>query len=685
MNLSSRSALSGLLAIALAIPFIQGRLICVAESPLVATPIAWPEQLERDVKFLADDALHGRDSAAASIELAADYIAERFRSLGLETSLYDQTPFQPVKIPLGPQPGDAAKNWAVISGIAASTGDSTRSISLGLDDGLMPSSIGLRSGQAEGDVAFVGYGVTAPELAYDDYEGLDVSGKVVIVLRKEPGPNDAESPFGGKESTRHAWFRTKIDNAIEHGVSAILLVNDRSSRDADIERVDARIEIERRSEQTTTKRLAELPAEADEQRELLEQRLQTIASVLAGLSRERDEAERGLMAIDTGSRGTKSSSSIPVVSIARDVADELLRASLGTSLESLEAQIDTSYRPASQTLGSVHVKLQVEIGSSETTSYNVIASLPGRGPLANQSVVLGAHYDHVGMGGPGSLAPGTYAVHNGADDNASGTATMMAVASRLVDRLANVASHRRIVFIAFTGEERGLLGSKQYCRAPRFSLDQTVAMINLDMVGRLQDNELTVYGVGTATEFPSLVEELNEQLQFSLIQHTTGYGPSDHQSFYQAGVPVLFFFTGVHRDYHRPSDDFEKINFGGMTRITDMVEAVTARLATSESRPAYAATTKHFEIHHQKTAYLGVTLSEQANQVLLSAIVPNSPAERGGLEPGDRVWRIGDRQIQRVSELLEIVRNQSPGDQLELQIMRGDNAINIDVTLEARP
>ncbi len=166
--------------------------------------------------------------------------------------------------------------------------------------------------------------------------------------------------------------------------------------------------------------------------------------------------------------------------------------------------------------------------------------------------------------------------------------------------------HRRIIFIAFTGEERGLVGSKHYVRSPGFRSESTVAMVNMDMVGRLRDNELTVYGTGSAPMMNEILDQANERQQFNLFQVATGYGPSDHQSFYEAGIPVMFFFTGLHNDYHRPTDDFDKINFGGLTRITDTVSEVTFQLATRENRPQYAKTEGLAKIRRQMTAYLGV-------------------------------------------------------------------------------
>jgi hypothetical protein len=465
----------------------------------------------------------------------------------------------------------------------------------------------------------------------------------------------------------------------------VLLVNDRASRDEAVRKVEEKIEAERRRARETSKALNDLPNEAANARESLGERLERIEASIEGLRKEREAAARGLLEVGEAGRRPESKTGIPVVSLARDVADELLRATINRSLESLERVIDETYRPHSRLLEGVTLELRSRVADSTATSDNVLGVLEGQGPLAEQTVVVGAHYDHVGMGGFGSLAPGTYAVHNGADDNASGTAMLMAVANRLGDEFASLSSHRRIVFIAFTAEERGLLGSQAYIRSPRFPLEQTVAMVNLDMVGRLQDNELSVYGTGTADCMDAIVETANASLGFELFKFATGYGPSDHQSFYQAGIPVVFFNTGLHRDYHRPSDDFDKIDFGGMTRITDMVYGVTKQLAVRQDRPGFVETGKRFRIRRQRTAYLGVTLSEKKGRVTLSSVVPEGPADLGGLRAGDWLKQLGDRRVDSTSDVLETLRAQSPGETVEVRVDRDGELRTVDVRLRARP
>jgi C-terminal processing protease CtpA/Prc len=210
-------------------------------------------------------------------------------------------------------------------------------------------------------------------------------------------------------------------------------------------------------------------------------------------------------------------------------------------------------------------------------------------------------------------------------------------------------------------------------------------MVNLDMVGRLRDNELTVYGTGSAKEFDSLIESVNEQGEFNLVKVASGYGPSDHQSFYQKGIPVLFFFTGLHNDYHRPTDDFDKINFGGMSRITDIVSEVTLELATDPQRPEYAETEKSVRIRRQMTAYLGVSLANEGDHVVLSGLEAGSAADRAGLRTGDRLDKLGNRDVKTTEDVLNFMRTRSPGQQVKVSVLRDGKTIEVTVRLDPRP
>ncbi len=650
-----------------------------------------------DLKFLTSDALRGRSSIDPTILEAACYIAERFRGLGLETALFDGSPLQFLDIAVGPHIASDKANFLTITTRGGEKRDDDEITNLTLSRDFTPLAIGASEQTAGGELVWVGYGIRAPEYHYDDYAGIDVQGKVVMMLRKEPGANDPDSPFDGVENTRHAFFETKVATAIDAGASAVLIVNDPTSVEKKVADVQERYQGERERLAKIRKRWLALPADAADAREKLSGQVARIEEMLAE-SDEQNDAARGLLGIvEAGTQakrgearidsstddGPTTRPPIPVLSISRELADRLL----SNQLQNMEAEIDSDWQPRRFELPDVHVRLGVELTPSSVRSPNVIGVLPGRGDLANETLVIGAHYDHVGMGEFGSLAPGTIAIHNGADDNASGTATMLRVAGDLVRKLTGEhapASHRRIVFIAFTGEERGLLGSKHYVEQPRFPLSSTVAMINMDMVGRLNDNELTIYGTGSAAGFEDLLSEVNEDAKFRLVPVRSGYGPSDHSSFYQAGVPVLFFFTGLHTDYHRPSDDFDKLNLIGMDRITDIVSQVSERLATVPERPVYAETEKNVQIRRQLTVSMGVTLSQQPGEVVLSSILATGPAAEAGMRVGDRLIKVGKKPIKRIDDVMNQLRLRSPGDVLRVVVRRDAEEPKFAIKLRAR-
>jgi hypothetical protein len=325
---------------------------------------------------------------------------------------------------------------------------------------------------------------------------------------------------------------------------------------------------------------------------------------------------------------------------------------------------------------------------------NVIGLLPGRDPiLRNEAVIVGAHYDHLGLGGFGSLDPdSTGRVHNGADDNASGTAMLISIA----ERLAAERPARTIVFIAFSGEELGLLGSAYYVNHPIYPLSTTMAMINLDMVGRLRQKRLIVYGSRTATEFPALLDSLNWHAGLDLHAHGDGYGPSDQSSFYAAGRPVLHFFTDLHEDYHRTTDDWQKINVDGFEQVTRFVTGLVTALAdrpggltpvaASTSLSAAPAPASPGGSTQGYGAYLGTVpdMSDSPGGVRLLGVRAGSPAEKAGLRGDDIITRIGDMAVTDLQAMTDALRSHEPGDTVDIVVRRGNDVTTLRATLGSR-
>ncbi len=654
----------------------------------------WQGQLQADLAYLCSDDLRGRSVTDDSIHVAAAYLAERFQQAGLDTDLIAGKPFQEVETFVGIEVGARENNHLEFRSASApgesgldTDGDQDKTLDLDLPLGIEmnPLAMGADRAQAAGRVIFAGYGITAPEFDYDDYANIDVRDAVVIVLRKEPGNTDPASRFDGRRNTPHAYFSTKVSNAIRHGAVGIIIVNDRASVAEAIAKIDdmTRREWARRTQ--LLERLRESPGDASGGPQALADNLAAIDSVIAGYKTDREFAANGLLGISEAGDRPEPNTKIPVVCVSRGAVDQLFQGQKRPTIDAIEQQLDRQQSPSSFELVGVTAGMRVELRSNKRLSNNVLGVIPGRGVLADETVILGAHYDHVGLGGYGSLAPGTIAIHNGADDNASGASALVACARLLGERLQSFDTHRRVLFVAFTAEERGLLGSAHYVRQPRFSMNSTVAMINLDMVGRLRDNELTVYGTGSGDTLDPLVEQANFRHEFNLFKVASGYGPSDHQSFYEAGIPVLFFFTGLHSDYHRPSDDYEKIDFGGMFRITEMVCDVSTQLAIATSRPARVETQKGVTIRRQLTAVLGVTLANQPGGVVLSGLSPGGAATSGGLQVGDQIERLGKAAVRSSTDVIEALRGYSPGDSLDVEILRQGQRYERRIRLQARP
>jgi hypothetical protein len=583
-------------------------------------------RLRADVTFLADDAREGRAPGSAGIEAAADYIAAAFKEAGLQPAPKADGYFQKFEISGNPRLGKPQQ--------MAFAGPDDKAIKAEVKADFSPMAVGS-GGTLDGvGVAFAGYGITAKDqelhLEYDDYAAIDAKGKAVIILRREPQQDKEDSLFSGKKTTSYAFFAHKVSNAFQHGAAAVLLVNDMSAVKGD---------------------------KADE-----------------------------LLGFDAA--GPSKISNLPVVMITRALADTLLEASGQPKLAELEAQIDDDLKPRSRVLEGWTVNATVTIDRTPIETKNVVGVLEGAGPLADETVIIGAHYDHLGRGGSGSLAFFSNAIHNGADDNASGTSMVMELARRLAHRADPLP--RRVVFIAFSGEERGLLGSAHYVGHPLYPLGETAIMVNFDMVGRLNDKkELTVYGTGTAPGLDALVDALGKSEGFVIKKIADGFGPSDQASFYRKDIPVLFPFTGTHKDYHRPSDDTETLNFPGMARIADLAEVLLLDLIRRPERPLFTRvkSSSGDTGRVSLTVYLGTIPDYDDDQkgVKLSGVREGSPAERGGLKGGDVIVGLGGKPIGTINDYMESLGRYKPGDTADVVVQRDGKETTLKVTFGSRP
>ena len=610
------------------------------------------QRLLQSSKYLAADELEGRGINTAGIDKAADYLATEFTQMGLDTRRYQGTPFHTFY--MGNRFGLGNTNTLVLTSAAGQP----RELVVGID--FTPLSLS-GSGKLDLPVAFMGYGITAPKLNYDDYAGIDIAGHAVIILRNEPQKSDVTSPFDGTRASEFSVLSHKVTNAIQHHAAAVLLVTDRASLPSDA---------------------AEDPATAD--------------PLLAFLVKS-----------NVGNR------QIPIIHCHRSAVEPLVLATSKMELAAIEQKIDADFKPRSMILTGSQVTGEITVVRAGKPLKNVVAVLPGRGPQAEETIILGAHYDHLGFGGSGSLSfTNNKEIHNGADDNGSGTAVLIEAARQLTLRHTKLPPARRILFIAFTAEESGLIGSERYVQDPLFPLSQTVAMLNLDMVGRLRQEQLTVYGTGTAVEYGPLIDRLGTKYAFSIVKKPGGYGPSDHASFYQRGIPVLHFFTGLHKQYHRPEDDSELLNVEGMARISRMVVDAIEELAAAKQRPTPQKVSGGDDIEGlaeallggfgtgvEKTRspakpgtgqpYLGVASRKAAGPAdvsgyLVERVTPDGPAAIAGVRTGDLILKIGAHSIRTIDDLTATMKKFKSGQQVTLQLRRADVDLEVEATLGGR-
>jgi hypothetical protein len=634
-----------------------------------------------EIKYLASDELEGRGIGTEGLNKAALYIRQEFQAAGLDVSHVKGGAFQTFDMSTKAELG--APNALRF------LGPDGKAIDLKQDVDFRPCSFG-GSGKIEGELVFAGYAIDSAANHYRDFKDVDVKGKVVLIMRRVPGQDNPHGPFSGLHGdiSRDADLHSKLSNAIAAGASGLVIVNDPASVRQNIKDGEAMVR------KATARVVA--AAEAFEAADPAHAAPKTDAAKAAAaknlsesvtqLKKARTAAAQGdndpFMAFGYGGNG--KAGSIPVVQLKVAACDRLLKASLGKTLENLEAAIDHDMKPQSAALKGWKVDGVTTIRRVPTEVKNVIGVLEGAGPLANETIVLGAHYDHLGRGGlgSGSLLESSHEIHNGADDNASGSVAVLELARRFAHRPKKLP--RRLVFIAFTGEEEGLIGSAHYVKDPLFPLDTTVAMINLDMVGRLRDDKLTVFGVGTSDHWKDLLDPSMTAHHLHLIPKPEGFGPSDHSSFYAKKIPVLFFFTGSHSDYHRPTDDWQKINIPGMDRVIDVVEDVTAAIAEAPHRPAYVEVKEQGVISRGGSRpYFGSIpdFSSEESGYSISGVSPGSPADQGGLKGGDRIIQFGDRKITGLDDFDLALRKFAPGDEVPVTVLRSGKIVRLKVVL----
>ena len=606
----------------IAILFLLLACAYVARAAAPPLPAADPQRYLDDIKALAAPAMEGRGAGTKGIARAERLIEKRYKSLGLEpagTNSY----LQPFTVITGAQL--KGKNDFVVT-----SGGEKHQLKAKQD--FVPYSFSA-SGSARGALVFAGYGITAGEFHYDDYAGLDVKDKIVVVLRYEP-PSFGEktgAPGGthaatNQVMTQHSQLVTKAINARNHGAKALVLVNGKLG---------------------------------DGEEDLLTR---------------------------FGSVSGPEDAGILFLQVKNDVAESWLKAT-GKSLHELQKQIDDSMNPASFALPADQTAaLTVSIRTTRATVNNVLAYLPGK---TDEYVIIGAHYDHLGRGNFDSLAPSQIGqIHPGADDNASGTAGVLELARLLAPQKGQL--RRGILFMSFAGEELGLLGSAEWVKNPTRPLDKAVAMLNMDMIGRIKDDKVYIGGVGTGSTLKAAVEQAAEKSGFKIEYSASGYSSSDHTSFVTKKIPVLFFFSGLHSDYHKPSDTWEKIDPVAATRLLAVVGMTGELLADAEERPAFIVVAEDKPAGGSGGSgygpYFGSIpdFGQVETGVKFSDVKPGSPAAKAGLKAGDILIQFGDKPIKNLYDFTDALRRSKVGDVVEVKVLRDGQTVTVPVKLEQR-
>ncbi len=588
------------------------------------------DNLKEHVTFLASDDLEGRRTGSKGIRKAADYILKYLTRAGLQPLGSKKDSFNHMFEFTGGVELVKHENRMILRG---HTGED-QAFELGKD--FRPLAFSA-NGVIEGEVVFAGYGLTKPGelgVGYNSYGDIDVKDKIVMVLRYVPEDISVDRR---QKLNRYAGLRYKALIARNNGAKALLVVTGPNSPNP---------------------------------------------GSLAKLSFDSSMAGAG----------------IPVISISGEVGNSLVQF-YGKSLKQLQSSLDKENPHAVHKLSlpGIVLSIKTSLKRIRQKDSNLVAVLPPVGPATankpTEYVMLGAHYDHLGRGETGGFGvKGEEGmVHNGADDNASGVASLLEMASSLAKRREARPEEfqRGVIFSFWSGEELGLIGSARYAAKPTVNLSNVVAYLNFDMVGRLRDNKLTLQGVGSSSAWKKLIERRNILTGFDLTLQQDPYLPTDTTSFYPKGIPVLAWFTGSHKEYHRPGDDTHTLNFEGLERITKFAGNIVRDLAAGGDRPDYLKVEKTDQGGSRDTIriYLGTIpdyASEDVKGVLLSDVRGGGPADKAGLKGGDIIVHFAGKDITNIYDYTYAIDAVKVGKQVGIEILRKGKRVKLSITPAAR-
>ncbi len=562
------------------------------------------DRLQEHLRYLSSDELMGRGNNRPEIDVAAKYLAEEFRRYGLTPAGDDGSYFQHFWVKMGQKKG--LKNSLTVKQT-----DTTFQLQQDRDYQLL--TFGPQN-RIRGPLAFAGFGITAPELNYDDYASLDVRGKIVLVFEHEPQEDSVNSPFHGRELTHYGTVTYKVMNAKQRGALAVILLPDR-------------------------------------------------------FNHPRPEAS------PPGSLETVAHMGIPTVRLLARWGRRLLGMS-GRDLGEINLWLHKHLTPYSFEFGDVSVELGADVVEIRRELKNVLGFVRGQ---TDEVIVIGAHYDLLGLGDNASLASDKIGeVHNGADDNASGVSGLLLLA----EELSLMSPRRSLLFIAFAGEELGLLGSQFYTKHPMIPMEKTVTMVNLDMIGR-SDGDVLIGGIGTASVFSLILDDIEADYPLRFKYSQTPRGSSDHLSFAAKKVPVLFFFSGLHRDYHKPTDDWEKINLVRTRQIIGVVRKLILRVDLLDQPPQYVdlRSERVSSPRHPQFGFVP-DMNWVLGGVRLGRVLEDTPAEHAGLMDGDVLVRFDGTEVNNLRDFRSLLEEKTPGDRVDVDVVRQGSTVSLTVQLK---
>jgi hypothetical protein len=573
------------------------------------TPAA--ARYKADIEVLASDAMGGRGLNTAGIEKAAAWIEARMRKIGLEPA-FGKSYRQPVKIKTGVTMLEGNR----VEGLA--DGDWTP---LGFSS----------SGDFAGEIAFVGYGIEAEPLKYRELEGIDLKGRVALMLRYEPQERDEKSVFDGRKPSRWSAVRYRVHQAKQRGAVAVVFVT--------------------------------------------------------GPLQDEGKDKVPVLRND----GPESPAGLPVIQVKTSAAQKWLAAA-GIDLKTFQEDVDKDLTPRSVASTGVKTSGRIALEASYADTANVAGVIPGKGAMAKEYVVIGAHYDHLGMGGERSMKPNVPGIHNGADDNASGSVAVLQAAETLRKQLAKSKNHRGVVVALFSGEEVGLAGSAHFVANSPVPTNKIVAMLNLDMVGSLRNDSLAALGADSGENWKEAIETAGKVTGLKVTAGGDGYGPSDQTSFYAAQIPVVHFFTGTTDTYHTSEDDADRINFEGGARVSALTAQLASEIAAGRVTPKYtrvAAAPSEQGDSRGYGAYLGTVpdytaMAETSGGVLLSDVRPGGPADLAGIKGGDRLVELAGTKIENLYDMTFALQDNKPGETVDVVVIRNGERMKLRATLGER-